>query len=138
MPMPMISTSGYIAIRWYQHNTHGGRSITSLKNKLPAIENNANTHAAYGSNPLTGEDLSTVGPALCIRKLNHCFGEFCQFVIRSFRVFEEGLNLAGRLASSEKIASAFEGIAYLSDYRPLVLGRREAFYLLDLFRRSCT
>ena len=35
IPAPITITNGYIAMRWYQHKTHGGSSITSLKNKLP-------------------------------------------------------------------------------------------------------
>jgi hypothetical protein len=37
MAIAEIRTIGYMAIRWYQHSTHGGNLRTSLKYKLPSI-----------------------------------------------------------------------------------------------------
>ena len=31
VPIPSISTSGYISIRWYQQNSHGIKPLISLK-----------------------------------------------------------------------------------------------------------
>lgn len=44
-PAIKITTSGYIAIRWYQHRTHGGYFMTSLKKRLPNVARQATTHA---------------------------------------------------------------------------------------------
>lgn len=41
-----IMARGNINMRWYQHNTHGMRSITSLKNKLPSVDIAATSQAA--------------------------------------------------------------------------------------------
>ena len=49
MPIPMITTSGYSAMRAHQHNTHGGKAMTSLKNRLPTTDESAMNHAAYGN-----------------------------------------------------------------------------------------
>ena len=45
IPAPSTATSGYIAIRWYQHKTHGGNCITSLKKRLPTVATSAIIHA---------------------------------------------------------------------------------------------
>jgi hypothetical protein len=45
-----IQTRGYIAMRWYQHKTHGGSFITSLKKRLPAVATAATNHAKYSCN----------------------------------------------------------------------------------------
>ena len=36
-----MTTSGYIAIRWYQHSVHGSKWATSEKYRLPAVARNA-------------------------------------------------------------------------------------------------
>jgi hypothetical protein len=45
-----IQTRGYMAMRWYQHKTHGGSFITSLKKRLPAVATAATNHATYNCN----------------------------------------------------------------------------------------
>lgn len=47
IPTPIMNTSGYIAMRSYQHKTHGGKPNTLLKYKLPNIATNAIVHAMY-------------------------------------------------------------------------------------------
>ena len=42
---PRITTSGYIAIRWYQHSRHGSKWATSEKYRLPTVARVATTKA---------------------------------------------------------------------------------------------
>jgi hypothetical protein len=36
-PTKRIRTKGYMQIRWYQHRIQGGKSMTSLKKRLPRV-----------------------------------------------------------------------------------------------------
>ena len=37
-PTSKMNTSGNMNTLWYQHNAQGGRSIISLKNRLPNVD----------------------------------------------------------------------------------------------------
>ena len=43
---PSSTTSGYIAMRWYQHSVHGSKPATSEKYRLPAVASSATIQAA--------------------------------------------------------------------------------------------
>ena len=44
-PAIRMTPSGYMQMRWYQHRTHGGSFITSLKKRLPSVARLAINHA---------------------------------------------------------------------------------------------
>lgn len=44
-PVSKMTTNGYMQMRWYQHNTHGGKCMTSLKKRLPRVEITATSQA---------------------------------------------------------------------------------------------
>jgi hypothetical protein len=47
IPIGIINTKGYIAIRWYQQRLHGVKPKTSLKIKLPEVAAIATSQAMY-------------------------------------------------------------------------------------------
>ena len=42
-----MTTSGYIAMRWYQHSRHGSKPATSEKYRLPTVASRATTKASH-------------------------------------------------------------------------------------------
>src|SRR3954469_23239395 len=60
---PRIGTSGYMAIRWYQHSLHGTKWATSDRYRLPRVQTKATAKASSRAEGPMAADASRRHPA---------------------------------------------------------------------------
>ena len=57
-----MTTSGYIAIRWYQHSRHGSKCATSEKYRLPIVARSATRKAIDSAFGRTNAPIASYQP----------------------------------------------------------------------------
>src|SRR5688572_30128014 len=61
--MPRMTTSGYIAMRWYQHSAQGTNPATSDRYRLPAVAVSATANASHRAMGPTCRRTSSIRPS---------------------------------------------------------------------------